>query len=228
MSNNYCDTVFVDESNTVAWDLIQKVLRQPDRYGLVYLWGTSGIGKTHMVRYLEHEMRGTYPDMDVLYITAEQMKEQFLQAVVNDKDSFMEQYKHDLLIVDDLQCVVKQEANQRGFEKLFDMLYVQGKQVVIVSNRPPRAFATLNKHLRRHLKAARIREPGPEVRHAIVERECRRLGVELAEDVRRYLVGQATNPCKILSLVHRVGACHELEKLPIDVDRVHAYIKDLL
>ena len=228
MSNNYCDTVFVDESNTVAWDLIQKVIRRPGRYGLVYLWGTSGIGKTHIVRYLEHEMRVAYPDMDVLYITAEQMKEHFLQAILSDKNAFVERYKHDLLIVDDLQCIVKQEAIQRGFAKLFDMLYAQGKQVVIVSNRPPRAFATLNKHLRQHLKTARIREPGPEVRHAIVQRECCRLRVELTEDVRRYLVGQATNPRKILSLIHRVDACHELEKLPLDVDRVHVYIKDLL
>ena len=232
-SKSYCDPILVDGSNRFAWSLVQVVARHPGIYGPLYLYGDSGVGKTQMLRRIQYEMRMDDPNRNVLYTTADELTLQLVRAFVqHNREAFMQKLQRvDLLLIDDLQCLAGMEATQEEFARFFETLYVQGKQIIITSDRHERELIAFDGYFQRHLGgilSAEILEPGPEVRYGIVQRECYRLGVELTEDVCRYLAGQATNPCKVLGLVRRVVAYYDLEKLPLDVDRVYAYIKDIL
>lgn len=230
----YCDPILVDEGNKFAWSLARAVMQYPGEYGLLHIYGASGVGKTHMLRWIEHEVQTDSPDLNVFYTTADEIRGQMTQAFIqHNRGSFMEKYlRVDILLVDDVQCLAGMEATQEEFARFFETLYVQGKQIIITSDRHERELVALDGYLQRHLGgilSAEIREPGPEVRHAIVERECRRMGLELTENVCSYLVDQAHNPFRIIGLVCRVAACHDLQKMPLDdIDHVKACLEAIL
>lgn len=230
----YCDPILVDEGNKFAWSLARAVMQQPGEYGLLHIYGASGVGKTQMLRWIEHEVQSDSPNLNVLYTTADEVRGQMTQAFIqHNRGSFMEKYQRvNLLLIDDLHSIAGLEATQEEFARLFEALYIQRKQVITASVCPERELVALDGYLQRHLGgilSAEIREPGPEVRHAIVERECRRMGLELTENVCSYLVNQAHNPFRIIGLVRRVAAYHDLQKMPLDdIDHVKACLKAIL
>lgn len=235
MSGNICfDPIVIGESNALAWDLAQEVMLHPcGKYSLVYLHGVSGVGKTQMLRAIEHGLRVNHPDLNILFTTADQMTDLLIQDIVEkSRSTFRERHQNtDVLLVDDIQHLAGKEATQEEFVKLFDAFCARGKQIVIASDRPACEFVRLNEHLQRRLEStasAEIREPGLEVRRTIVERECCRMGLVLSEDVSGYLAEQAHNPFRILGLVRRVALCHEMQRMPLDMDHVKACLEELL
>lgn len=233
-SNIYCDAIAIGKSNTLAWELAREVVLRPcGKYNLVYLHGVSGVGKTQMLRAIEHGLREHHPNLKVLFTTADQMTDLLIQDILyKTRSDFEKRYQDtDVLLVDDIQHLAGKETTQETIVKLFDALCARGKQVVIASDRPVCEFVSLNQHLHRRLEStvsAEIREPGSDVRCAIIDQEAKRLELELPKDIREYLAEQAQNPFQLQGFVRQVAACHELQKMPLDTDHVAACLKELL
>lgn len=235
MSNNTnLDPVVVDDSNNLAWAVVQVVVQQPcEVYNLVYLHGASGVGKTQMLRAIEQELRELHPKLNVLYTTADEMTDQLIMDLINKTGgAFENRYQDvDVLLVDDIQLLAGKEATQERFVRVFDTFDRSSRQCVIASDRSVCELVLLNEHLQHRLGSTvsvEIGEPGPRIRREIVERECCRMGLELAEDIRSYLAEQAHNPFQLLGLVRRVAACHDLQKMPLDMVHVKACLEAIL
>ena len=235
MSGNYfCNSIAVGENNSLAWDLAREVVLHPcEKHSLVYLYGVSGVGKTQMLQAIEHGLREYHPTLKVLLTTADQMTNLLIQDLIHKtRSSFGERYQDtDVLLVDDIQHLAGKETTQEEIVKLFDVFHARGKQLVIASDRPACEFVSLNQHIHRRLESmvsAQILEPGPEVRHAIIDQEAKRLDLELPEDISVYLAEQVGNPFQLQGLVRRVAVCCELLKMPLDMDHVQACLRDIL
>lgn len=235
MSGNiFSNTVAIGENNSLAWDLAQEVVLHPcGKYSLVYLYGTSGVGKSLMLQAIERGLQEHHPTLNVLLTTVDQMIQCLIDDIIHkSRCSFDARYQDtDVLLVDDIHHLVGKETTQAEIVKLFNAFYDRGKQIVITSDRPACEFASLNRHIHRRLESmasAQILEPGPKVRCMIVEREAERLDLALPENIRAYLAEQVGNPFQLQGLVRRVAACCELQKMPLDTDHVQACLRDIL
>lgn len=233
-NNTYLDSVFVDESNSLAWKLAQVIVQQPcEVYNFVYLYGASGVGKTQMLRMIERELRERHPELNILYTTADEMTDQLIQDLIHKtRDEFNARYRDvQVLLVDDIQHLAGKEATQDEFVKLFDTFVRNNRQCVIASDRPICELVQLNEHLRHRLGSivsVEIGEPGQKIRREIAERECHRLKLDLPIIVVGYLADQARNPFQILGLVRRIAVYSKMKQIPLDLDHVKECLKEVL
>ncbi|MCL2445117.1 chromosomal replication initiator protein DnaA [Candidatus Saccharibacteria bacterium] len=184
----------IGSNNDLAVAACQAVVKNPGtKYNPLFLYGGSGLGKTHLMQAVGNEITKNNPLTTVLYTTIESFYKEFVAAMRFTK-GFSDKYRNvDVLIVDDMQFITGKEKSQEEFFHTFNDLHQKNKQIIISSDRPPREIPTLTDRLRNRFEwgmAIDIQMPDFETRSAIIESKASSAGFELPSEVTEFL---ATN-----------------------------------
>ena len=179
----------------------------------LFIYGDSGLGKTHLLKAIEHEVRKNNPDMNIIYTTGESFTNELVKSVA-DKDtySFHEKYRNaDYLLLDDIQFIAGKEMTQEEFFHTFNELYNAGKQIVITSDISPNRIKKLEERIKTRFALgvqADVQPPDFETRMAIVQRKAELLDLNLPDPVARIISEKIKNNIRQLE-----GAVNKIKGL---------------
>jgi chromosomal replication initiator protein len=189
----------------------------------LFLHGSVGLGKTHLMQAIAHGLRVGDPGTKIVYLSCEQFTNHFILALRQGSfDSFRDHYRQaDVLIVDDVHLLANKQRTQEEFFHTFNALHVAGKQIVLSSDAPPQEIPSLQDRLISRFKwglVAEIEKPCFETRVAILMRKADRMGLELPENVARFMAEQVQNNVRELEggLVN-LKALAALDGLPVSL-----------
>lgn len=180
-------------SNQFAFAAAQAVAANPSgAYNPLFIYGGSGLGKTHLLTAIQTEIKRTHPDFVIMYVTCEQFTNELIAAIrAGSTEDFRMKYRvADLLLVDDIQFIAGKESTQEEFFHTFNSLHDAHKQIVIASDRPAKEIKSLEERLRTRFEwglTADVQPPDFETRVAIVKRKAELLHLDLPEDVAEFI-----------------------------------------
>ena len=225
----------VGNSNKFAHAACRAVAANPAReYNPLFIYGPSGLGKTHLLYAITGELKRTKPDLVPIYVKGETFTNQMIDSISrNNTAAFREVYrKADILLIDDIQFIAGREATQEEFFHTFNELYENRKQIVLTSDRPPHDIKSLEERLETRFEwglIADIKPPDYELRTAILKKKAESLGISLPDDVLNYIAENLKNNVRQLEgAVRKVGAQSFLAGEPINIELTKACIADLI
>ncbi len=225
----------VGSSNRFAHAACLAVATKPAMlYNPLFIYGNSGLGKTHLLYAILNEVKKKFPEISILYIKGDDFTNQMIEAIKSGTTAaFREKYRHtDLLLVDDIQFIAGKESTQEEFFHTFNTLYEAKKQIVLTSDRPPKDIATLDDRLKTRFEwglTADIQPPDFETRIAIITRKADSLGFEIPDNVCEYMANKVKNNIRQLEgAVKKLRAFYLLEEKPINVATAQAAISDII
>ena len=229
------DTFVVGPSNQLACSAAQAVADAPGRrYNPLFIYGSSGLGKTHLLYAIAHEIRKQTPSARILYIKGDEFINDFIETVRSGRsmNDFRVKYREaDLMLVDDIQFVAGKVETQNEFFHTFNTLYESKKQIVLTSDRPPQEMALLDDRLRTRFEwglMADVQQPVFETRVAIVKNKAANLGLILSDEVASYIAEKITSNVRQLEgTVHKIKAFHDLNQ-EINQTTVDRAIQDMI
>ena len=229
------ETFVVGPSNQLACSAAQAVADAPGRrYNPLFIYGSSGLGKTHLLYAIAHEIRKQTPSARILYIKGDEFINDFIETVRSGRSMNDFRTKHreaDLMLVDDIQFVAGKVETQNEFFHTFNTLYESKKQIVLTSDRPPQEMALLDDRLRTRFEwglMADVQQPVFETRVAIVKNKAANLGLILSDQVASYIAEKITSNVRQLEgTVHKIKAFHDLNQ-EINQTTVDRAIQDMI
>ena len=229
------DTFIVGASNKFAHAASLAVAQNPaSAYNPLFLYGNSGLGKTHLLYAIGNEIRKTHPEYKVIYIKGEDFANEIIQSIMNKTTAqFRQKYRQtDVLLVDDVQFIGGKESTQEEFFHTFDALYDAKKQIVLTSDRPPKEIKVLTDRLRGRFEMgllADIQAPDFETRMAIIKRKAEIIGLDLSDDLCEYIANKLkTNIRQLEGVVKKLMARYNLTKEKPTLSIVNESISDIL
>lgn len=186
----------VGSSNKFAHAASQAVASKPaGYYNPLFIYGGSGLGKTHLLYAICNEIRKNSPAANILFTKGEYMANELIEAIQKGQTmEFRAKYRQvDVLLIDDIQFISGKVSTQEEFFHTFDALHQATKQIVLTSDRPPREIATLEERLRTRFEMgllADIQPPDLETRIAIIRRKAQLLDIPITDDIAEYIAGQ--------------------------------------
>ncbi len=218
------DNFVVGNSNQLAHAAALAVSKHPGgAYNPLFLYGSAGLGKTHLMKAIGREIE-LNTDKKVLYVTTETFTNEFIAAVsANRTHRFKEQYrKVDVLMLDDVQFMAGKERTQEEFFHTFNAIRDNGGQVIMTSDRPPKAIPTLEERLQSRLVGGMITDVGPpelETRTAILRTKAKERGYNVPDEVIDYVAKSIQqNVRELEGALIRIVAHAELTKVPLSAD----------
>ncbi len=216
------ETFVVGESNAVAYEAARSAAEFPGhRFNPLFLWGGVGLGKTHLINALAHDLLARSPRRRVACLAAEAFMNTLITALRQDQmGAFRDSFRQvEVLILDDVQFLAGKERTQEEFFHTFNALHASGRQIVLTSDNPPHAIAELEQRLRSRFEGgliADIHPPTREMRIAIVTKKAALQGVELMPEVAA-LVAQRSGPSvrELEGALTRVLATVALRGVPL-------------
>lgn len=188
------DSFVVGSNNDLAYTVAQAIVEKPgERYNPMYVYGSVGLGKTHLIQAVGNELLKKKPDLNVHYTTTEAFIGKFMSYLrsKNKRDNFSDRYKNiDVLIMDDIQFIAGKETTEEAFFHIFNYLHQNNCQILITSDKPPKRIASLTDRLRSRLEwgmAIDIHMPDFETRCAILQSKASSAGFELEQDTIEYI-----------------------------------------
>ena len=225
----------VGASNRFAHAACQAVASQPAvLYNPLFIYGSPGLGKTHLLNAIGTEFKKNFPNQTVLYIKGEDFTNEVIDGIQSGTMPHVrEKYRTvDLLLLDDIQFIAGKVSTQEEFFHTFEALHESKKQIVLTSDRPPKEIATLEDRLKSRFESgllADIQIPDFETRTAIVKRKAESLGFEISDSVSEYIATKVKNNIRQLEgAVKKLRAFHLLEDKPINVATAQAAISDII
>jgi chromosomal replication initiator protein len=203
-------------------------------YNPLLLYGSTGLGKTHLLHAIAHHIRQRHPTWRVVYLPAESFMRELLQALQQERSgSFQERYRQaDVLLVDDLQFMAGRERTQEAFLQTFNALYEAKKQIVLSSDKSPQDLAPLAARLRSRLMAglmADLQPPDLETRLAILDRKARANGVHLPAGVAMLMASRIrTNVSELEQALARIATYASLHTQNIDENLAELVLQQVL
>ena len=229
------DTFVVGPSNRFAHAACQAVASQPATlYNPLFIYGNSGLGKTHLLNAIANEFKKNYPDRSVVYAKSEAFTNEIIEAIARGTTpAFREKYrKADLFLMDDIQFIAGKISVQEEFFHTFNTLYEAKKQIVLTSDRPPKDISTLDDRLKTRFEwglTADVQPPEFETRIAIIIRKAESVGLDIPETVCEYIANRLKNNIrKLEGAVKKLRAFHLLENKPINIATAQAAISDII
>ena len=225
--------VFVGDSDG---DMAVAVAEMPGKAHLnpLFIYGDSGLGKTHLLTAIQTEIKRTHPDFVIMYVTCEQFTNELIAAIrAGSTEDFRMKYRvADLLLVDDIQFIAGKESTQEEFFHTFNSLHDAHKQIVIASDRPAKEIKSLEERLRTRFEwglTADVQPPDFETRVAIVKRKAELLHLDLPEDVAEFIANHLKNNIRQLEgAVKKLNAYYMLEGIQPVISVAQNAIKDIL
>lgn len=228
------DTFIVGNSNRFAHAAAVAVANAPaTAYNPLFIYGGSGLGKTHLLYAIMNKTRENNPDAKIVYLKGDDFTNEFIQSIQMGKQmEFRSKYRYvDLLLVDDIQFIAGKEGTQEEFFHTFNTLYEAKKQIVLTSDRPPKEIAILEDRLRTRFEwglLADVQPPDFETRMAIIKRKANIIGVDLPEDVLNLIANNVkTNIRQLEGAVKKLKAYHQLSDVQIDMALAQNALKDM-
>jgi chromosomal replication initiator protein len=228
------DSFVAAPSNRLALAAAQTVAETPGRaYNPLFIYGASGLGKTHLLHAIGNWVIQNYPRHRVLYVTTETFLNDFVDAMRSRTTvAFKRHYREcDVLLIDDVQFMENKEGLQEELFHTYNTLHGEGKQIVLTSDRPPKSIQTLEDRLRSRLLSglmAEIDPPDIETRLAILRTKASNDRVELPDDVAEYIATNVKDNIRELEgALTRVAAFASLSQEPISMELTHMVLSDL-
>jgi chromosomal replication initiator protein len=227
------DTFVVGASNRLAHAASMAVAEKPAQaYNPLFVYGGVGLGKTHLLHAIGNmcEQRG----QSILYVSSEEFTNDLIHAIrTHTTQAFREKYRRcDVLLIDDIQFIAGKESTQEEFFHTFNTLHGQNKQIVMSSDRPPKALVTLEERLRSRFEwglAADIQPPDFETRLAILKSRAERGGYHLPEEILELIARRVqSNIRELEGSLTRIMAYSDLSGLPLTPQLVNSALADLL
>lgn len=229
------DTFIVGPSNKFAHAASMAVATKPaELYNPLFIYGNSGLGKTHLLYAICNEIKKNSPDMDIVYIKGDEFTNELIDAIQKGTTTeFHNRYRNaDVLLVDDIQFIAGKDSTQEEFFHTFNTLYEAKKQIVLTSDRPPKDIATLEERLLTRFEwglTADVQPPDFETRIAIIKRKAELLGIQLDENVTEYMANRLKNNIRQLEgAVKKMKAYHLLNGYPLNINTAQAAISDII
>ncbi|MFA5867013.1 MAG: chromosomal replication initiator protein DnaA [Actinomycetota bacterium] len=229
------DTFVVGDSNRFAHAASIAVAEKPAvAYNPLFVYGGSGLGKTHLLHAIGVYGSSLFPDMSVRYVTGETFTNELIQSIMNKTPlPFRKKYRDvDLLLIDDIQFIIGKEGTQEEFFHTFNTLYEAHKQIVVSSDRPPKEMPTLEERLRSRFEwglIVDIQPPNLETRIAILHKKAVMSGVDVSDEVLRFIAGKRQlNVRELEGTLTRVAAFADLTNSEVDVALAKDILKDIL
>ncbi len=228
-------TFIVGSTNKFAHAASLAVAANPaGNYNPLFIYGNSGLGKTHLMYAISNEIKNNNPGMNICYIKGEDFTNELIDAIRNDtRREFREKYRQaDVLLVDDIQFIGGKEGTQEEFFHTFNNLFENKKQIVLTSDRPPKEIKTLEDRLRTRFEwglIADIQPPDFETRIAIIRRKAELLGFEIPEDIAEYIANKLKNNIRQLEgAVKKLNAYHNISGAKPSIMLAQEAIRDIL
>ena len=223
----------VGSSNRLAHAASLAVAERPAQaYNPLFLYGGVGLGKTHLLHAIGNQCSNQ--KQNVLYVTSEEFTNDLINAIrSHTTQAFRDKYRCiDVLLIDDIQFIAGKESTQEEFFHTFNSLHGQDKQIVITSDRPPKALVTLEERLRSRFEcglAADIQPPDFETRVAILRSKSERMGRHIPADIIETIARRVqSNIRELEGSLTRVLALSDLSNLPLNVKLVDLALADLM
>ena len=229
------DNFVVGSSNRFAHAAAVSVANNPaETYNPLFIYGPSGLGKTHLLYAIASVVHKNHPSYNIVYIKGDQFTNELIAALQEGRNNeFRNKYRNaDLFLVDDIQFIAGKESTQEEFFHTFNTLYNAGKQIVLVSDRPPKEIKSLEERLRTRFEmglTADIQPPDFETRVAIIRRKADLLGLEMPDEVAEYIANRLKNNIRQLEgAVKKLNAYRKLEGIQPVIGAAQNAIKDIL
>ncbi len=224
----------VGSSNKFAHAAAISVANNPaENYNPLFIYGQSGLGKTHLLHAIGNVIHQNHPDFRIIYVKGEDFTNELVTAIQSgDVQDFRGKYRMaDLLLIDDIQFIAGKERTQEEFFHTFNALYESGKQLVLTSDRPPKEMNTLEDRMKTRFEwglLADIQPPDLETRLAIISAKSMKLGFELSRDF-MYQIAEnlQSNVRQLEGTVKKIKAKHELNGEPISAEMVSDVIEEV-
>lgn len=200
----------------------------------LFIYGNSGLGKTHLMYAIANVLRRTHPEYRIIYVKGEDFTNELITAIQEGNvQAFRNKYRMvDLLLLDDVQFIAGKERTQEEFFHTFNALYDARKQIVLTSDRPPKEIKTLEDRLRSRFEQdliADIQPPDLETRIAIIKRKAELDGVEISDEVCEYVASKIkANIRQLEGTVKKIKAKYYLDGEKPTINSVQGIISDIL
>lgn len=228
------DKFVVGSSNRFAYNAAKAVADMPaDTYNPLFIYGDSGLGKTHLLYAIAAQIERQHPDYNIVYFKGSQFTNELIESIREGKNvEFRGKYRNaDLFLMDDIQFIAGKESTEEEFFHTFNLLYENHKQIVLTSDQSPSEMLKLTDRLRTRFEwglICDITPPDYETRMAITKNKATSLGLELPDDVCDYIAQNITNNVRqIEGTVKKIKAYRDLSNMPLDLPNVSRAIKDM-
>lgn len=229
------DNFIVGPSNRFAHAAALAVANEPVvRYNPLFIYGDSGLGKTHLMCAISNAIKDKNPDAKIVFTDGEKFMNQIIMGIQDQKmNSIHELYRNcDVLLVDDIHFIAGKRSTQDEFFHTFNALRSADKQIVLTSDRPPRDIEVLDERLKTRFEwglIADIQAPDIETRMAIIQRKAQTLGLDLPLDVAQYIAEKVkTNIRQLEGVVKKINALVNLEGSAINMAMAESAVRDFI
>lgn len=229
------DNFIVGPSNNLAYAAAKAVSqKQHEKYNPLFIYGDSGLGKTHLLSAIQNEMTKNYPGFNIIYISAETFTNEFLHSITANKtELFDEKYRNaDALLIDDIQFIAGKEQTEEKFFHIFNELYKLNKAIVLTSDRPAKEIKSISDRLKTRFSsglAADVRAPEYETRLAIIQRKADLLNFKIPDDVVDFIATKLkSNIRQIEGVVTKMNALYMVSQIKPTIVVAQNVIKDIV
>lgn len=236
------DNFVVGKSNEFAHAVAVAVANKPApkeaniarHYNPLYIYGDSGVGKTHLMIAIKNRIAELYPDLKMVFIRGEEFLNQYIENTQNKTMvEFREKFRNiDVLFMDDIHFLAGKDSTQEEFFNTFNELYNSSKQIVVTSDRPPKEIKAMEERIKTRLEGGMlvsISPPDYETRVGIVRNKSHQLEVPIKEDLTYFIAEQVKmNTRQLEGIVKKLKAFYEIRKSDITVATVQNFIRDII
>ncbi|TQL46542.1 chromosomal replication initiator protein DnaA [Homoserinimonas aerilata] len=229
------DNFVIGGSNRFAHAAAVAVAEAPAKaYNPLFIYGDSGLGKTHLLHAIGHYAESLYPGIRVRYVSSEEFTNDFINSIANNRSSvFQSRYRDiDILLIDDIQFLQGKDSTQEAFFHTFNTLHDHNKQLVITSDLPPKHLTGFEDRMRSRFEWGLITDvqaPDLETRIAILRKKAQSERLQVPDDILEYMASKVSSNIRELEgTLIRVTAFSSLNKTPVDLALVQTVLKDLI
>ncbi len=229
------DNFVIGGSNRFAHAAAVAVAEAPAKaYNPLFIYGDSGLGKTHLLHAIGHYAESLYPGIRVRYVSSEEFTNDFINSIANNRAAaFQSRYREiDILLIDDIQFLQGKDSTQEAFFHTFNTLHDHNKQLVITSDLPPKHLTGFEDRMRSRFEWGLITDvqaPDLETRIAILRKKAQSERLQVPDDILEYMASKVSSNIRELEgTLIRVTAFSSLNRTPVDLALVQTVLKDLI